>query len=331
LPPSPGGEDAAESKLKPKQIIIDTDPGVDDALTFLLALASPEVKLEALTTVHGNTTVDKTTRNALAVLELAHASHIPVAQGCSLPLVSPLHKSGDAVHGTSGIGKAILPEPKSKPIHQHAIDYLIKRILAEPQEITLFTIGPMTNLALAIRKEPRISQALKELVVMGGSIRAGGNATPLAEFNIHGDPHAAHIVFHSGIPITLIPLDVTYKCLLTSEDIERLNKINSPIARFVHDATTVYMDFYKRYESFNGCALHDPLTLATIIAPELLTLEEHYVDVDISTGISIGNTFADFMKVSKKPANMKIALDVRGRDFVELFIERMEELCRAGL
>ena len=276
--------------MSPKRIIIDTDPGVDDALTFLLALASPEIQLEALTTVHGNIGIEKTTRNALAVLELAHASHIPVARGCSLPLVNPLHKTGDAVHGTSGIGKSNLPEPKSKPIHQHAIDYLIERILAEPQEITLFMIGPMTNLALAIRKEPRITQALKELVIMGGAIRSGGNATPLAEFNIHADPHAAHIVFHSGIPITLIPLDVTYKCLLTTADIERLTRINSPIARFVRDAAAVYMDYYKKHDGFDGCALHDPLTLATIIAPELLTLEEHHVDVDISGGVSTGNT-----------------------------------------
>jgi len=314
-----------------KRIIIDTDPGVDDALTFLLALASPEIQLEALTTVSGNIGIDKTTRNALAVLELAHASHIPVARGCSLPLVSPLHKSGEAVHGTGGIGKAVLPEPKSKPIDQHAVDYLIERILAEPQDAsrTLFTIGPMTNLALAIRKEPRIAQALKELVIMGGAIRSGGNVTPLAEFNIHADPHAAHIVFHSGIPITLIPLDATYKCLLTTADVERLNRIDSPIARFVRDATAVYMDFYKKYEGFDGCALHDPLTLAVILAPELITFEEHHIDVDISGGISMGKTFADFMNVSKKPANMKVALDVRGRDFIELFLERMEKLAKA--
>jgi len=317
--------------MTPTRIIIDTDPGVDDALTFLLALASPEIQLEALTTVCGNIGIDKTTRNALSVLELAHASHIPVARGCALPLVSAPHKSGEAVHGSSGIGKAVLPEPKSKPIDQHAIDYLIERILAEPQQITLFTIGPMTNLALAIRKEPRIVQALKELVIMGGAIKQGGNVTPLAEFNIHADPHAAHIVFHSGIPITLIPLDATYKCLLTTADVERLNQIDSPIARFVRDATSVYMDFYKKYEGFDGCALHDPLTLAVIIAPELFTFEEHHVDVDISGGVSMGNTFADFMKVSKKPANMKVALDVRGRDFIELFLERMEALCRAGL
>jgi len=308
------------------KIIIDTDPGVDDALTILLALASPQIQLEALTTAHGNIGIEKTTRNALAVLEFAKAAHIPVARGCSLPLVSPLNKSGDVVHGSSGIGKADLPEPKSKPVSQHAIDYLIERILAEPQEITLFAIGPLTNLALAIRKEPRIAQALKGLVIMGGAIRSGGNITPLAEFNIHADPHAAHVVFHSEIPITLIPLDVTYKCLLTTADVKRLNRIDSPVSRFIRDATIPYMEFYKKYEGFDGCALHDPLTLATIIAPELLTLEEHYVDVDISGGISAGNTFADFMKVSKKPANMKVALDVRGRDFVELFLERMESL-----
>jgi purine nucleosidase len=312
--------------MPPTRIIIDTDPGVDDALAILLALASPEIQLEALTTVHGNIGIEKTTRNALAVLEFAKASHIPVARGCSLPLVSMPLKSAEAVHGSSGIGKAVLPEPKSQPINQHAIDYLIERILAEPQEITLFTIGPMTNLALAIRKEPRIAQALKGLVIMGGAIRQGGNVTPLAEFNIHVDAHAAHIVFHSGIPITLIPLDATYKCLLTTSDVQRLNRIDSPIARFVRDATAVYMDFYKKYEGFDGCALHDPLTLAAIIAPELLTLEEQHVDVDISGGVSMGNTFADFMKISKQPANMKVALDVRGRDFIELFIERMELL-----
>ncbi len=312
-----------------KRIIIDTDPGVDDALAFLLALSSPEIKLEALTTVHGNTTIENTTRNALAVLDLLKANDIPVAKGTSLPLLVPLHKSDGEVHGQAGVGNSKLAEPNSNPIQQHAVDYLIERVLAEPNQITIFPIGPLTNIALAIRQEPRFVNAVKELVIMGGSIRAGGNITPAAEFNIYADPHAAHIVFHSGIPITLIPLDVTYKCLLTPEDVERLNKIQSPIARFIRDAISIYMDFYKHYEGVSGCALHDPLTLATIIAPELFCYEDHYVDVDISGGISMGNTFADFMKVSKKPANMKIALDVRGRDFIELFLERMETLSRS--
>jgi purine nucleosidase len=308
------------------RIIIDTDPGVDDALTFLLALASPEIQLEALTTVQGNVTLEKATRNALSVLEMAHATHIPVARGCSHPLVKSPHASGEAVHGSSGMGHTDLPDPTSSIVETHAIDYLIERFLAEPKQISLFAIGPLTNVALAIRKEPRIVDAIKELVIMGGAIRSGGNVSPLAEFNIHEDPHAAHVVFHSGIPITLIPLDATYKCLLTGDDIERLNKIDSPIARFVRDATAQYMEFYLKYEGFKGCALHDPLTLATIIAPELLTLEEYYVSVDISGGVSTGKTYADFIKVAKQPANMKVALDVKGREFVELFIERISSL-----
>jgi purine nucleosidase len=312
--------------MPPTRIIIDTDPGVDDALTFLLALASPEIQLEALTTVQGNVTIEKATRNALSVLELAKAGHIPVARGCSHPIVKPPLDGGEAVHGLSGMGSADLPEAASKPVKSHAVDYLIERFLAEPGKISLFAIGPLTNVALALRKEPRLASAIRELVIMGGAIRQGGNITPLAEFNIYEDPHAAHIVFHAGIPITLIPLDVTYQCLLTSQDIERLNRIHSPIARFIRDATGIYLDFYRQRQGFDGCALHDPLTLAAVIAPELLSFEEHYVDVDISGGVSTGKTFADFMGILGKPANMKVALDVRGREFVDLFIERMGKL-----
>ena len=309
-----------------KRIIIDTDPGVDDALAFLLALASPEVKLEALTTTQGNVTLEKATRNALSVLELCHASHIPVARGSLLPLVQPLRASAD-VHGESGIGNSRLPEPKTQPVSQHAVDYLIERVLAEPNEISIFPIGPLTNLAMAIRKEPRFARAVKELVIMGGAILEHGNITPLAEFNIYVDPHAAHIVFHSGIPITLIPLDVTHKCLLKQEHVDRLMNIDSPISRFIRETMEVYLEasFQLGYE---GSSLHDPLTLATIIAPELLTLKEYYVDVDISSDVSMGKTFADIPNVLKKPANMKVAMSVRGEEFVELFLQRMEELSR---
>ena len=309
-----------------KRIIIDTDPGVDDALTFLLALSSPEIKLEALTTTQGNVTVDKATRNALAVLELAGAGHIPVAQGSALPLVQPLRAS-DLVHGKSGVGNSKLSEPGNQPVAQHAVDFLIDKVLAEPAEISIFPIGPLTNIAMAIRKETRFAESVKELVIMGGAIREGGNISPLAEFNIYVDPHAAHIVFHSGIPITLIPLDVTHKCILKQEHIDRLLKIKSPISKFISDAMHDYMEFsLERGQA--GCALHDPLTLATILAPELLTLKEYYVDVDISGSISMGNTFADFFSISKRPVNMKVAMDVRGDDFVELFLQQMESLSR---
>ena len=309
-----------------KRIIIDTDPGVDDALAFLLALASPEIQLEALTTTQGNVTLEKATRNALSVLELAHASHIPVAGGSVLPLVQPLRASA-YVHGESGLGDAQLPESQAKPIPQHAVDYLIERVLAAPGEISVFPIGPLTNIAMAIRKEPRFADSVKELVIMGGAILEHGNITPQAEFNIYVDPHAAHIVFHSGIPITLIPLDVTHKCLLLQEHVDRLMKIPSPISRFIRDAIQVYIQYSSDF-GYLGCALHDPLTLATIIAPDLLTLKEYYVDVDISGGVSMGKTFADIINVTKNPVNMKVAMDVRGADFIELFLQRMEWLSR---
>jgi len=312
--------------MPPKRIIIDTDPGIDDAFTFLLALASPEIKLEALTTTQGNVTLEKATRNALSVLELCNASQIPVAAGSMYPLVQPLRASAD-VHGETGIGGAQLPEPKAKPIQQHAVDYLIDRVLAEPNEISIFPIGPLTNIAMAIRKKPKFAKAVKELVIMGGAITENGNATPLAEYNIYVDPHAAHIVFHSGIPITLIPLDVTHKCLLKQEHVDRLIKTDSPITRFIKDAIDVYLKFsYER--GFGGSALHDPLTLATVIAPELLTLKEYYVGVDHSDGVAMGKTFADIFGVTKKPANIKVAMEVRGDEFIELFVQRMESLAK---
>jgi purine nucleosidase len=307
-------------------MIIDTDPGVDDALAFLLALASPEIRLEALTTTQGNVTLDKATRNALSVLELAGASHIPVIPGSVVPLVQPLRASA-YVHGESGLGNAQLPEPQCQPLRRHAVDYLIEHALAEPGELSIFPIGPLTNIAMAIRKEPRFVTAVKELVIMGGAILEHGNITPQAEFNIYVDPHAAHIVFHSGIPITLIPLDVTHRCLLRLEHVDRLMQVRSPISRFIRDLIEVYAKYSSDF-GYSGCALHDPLTLATIIAPDLLTLREYHVDVDISGGVSMGKTFADIINVTKKPVNMKVALGVRGEEFIELFLQRMETLSR---
>ena len=313
--------------LRPERIIIDTDPGLDDAFAFLLAIASPEIKLEALTTTQGNVTLETATRNALAVLELAKSGHVPVVAGSLLPLVQPLRASKN-VHGEGGIGNSKLPPPARRPLPQHAVDYLIERVLAEPGELSIFPIGPLTNFAMAIRKEPKFAQAVKELVIMGGAIHEPGNITPLAEFNIYVDPHAAHIIFHSGIPITLIPLDVTHQCLLKEEHIERLMMIPSPITRFIKEAVGVYFKFsYER--GFTGCALHDPLTLATVIAPELLTLKEYYMDVDHSGGAAMGKTFADVFGVTKNSANMKVALEVRGEKFIELFLQRMETLAKS--
>lgn len=309
--------------MTPKRIIIDTDPGIDDSLAILLALASPEIQLEGLSVVHGNCSTEQGTRNALSILELTQASHIPVARGCELPLVQPSLLAPET-HGNTGLGYAKLPEPRSKPVVQHGGDFLIEKIMASPGEITLVAIGPLTNVALAIREEPRIVQAVKELIIMGGAIRHEGNTTPLAEFNTYVDPHAAHIVYHSGMPITLTPLDVTYQCILLADDVTRLRKSPSAIPSFIEDATRFYMEFHDEYQGIQGCVINDPLTLALTFAPELCDYEEYYVDVDISGGVSMGKTFADFYKMTGKHANMKVALGVRPRDFIELFLERIE-------
>ncbi len=313
-----------------KRILFDTDPGIDDSLAILLALASPELSVEGVSVVHGNCSVDQALANALGVLQLAGASDVPVARGFALPLVQPSLLAPET-HGNGGIGYAKLPTPASKPVAAHSVDFLIDKITSAPGEITLVCIGPLSNLAVAIRKEPRLIQDVKEVIIMGGAIRHQGNTTPLAEFNVYVDPHAAHMVYHSGMPITLVPLDVTYQCVLTRLDVARLQKIHSPITQFIADSTRYYMEFHDAYQKIEGCIINDPLALALAFAPELCDYEEHYVDVDISSGVSLGKTFADFYKATAKPANMKVALGVRARDFLELFIERMENLSRSRL
>jgi purine nucleosidase len=201
--------------------------------------------------------------------------------------------------------------------------------MANPGEITLVCIAPLTNLAIAIRQEPRIVENVKEVFIMGGAIRHEGNTTPLAEFNTYVDPHAAHIVFHSGMPLTFTPLDVTYQCVLTKDHLKRLEKIESPINRFIADATSFYMEFHDEYQKIDGCVINDPLTLALTFMPELCDYQELYVDVDISGGVSMGNTFADFYHMTNKPANMRVALGVRADDFLGMFLTRMEQLVKS--
>jgi purine nucleosidase len=314
--------------MKPKRIILDTDPGIDDSLAILLALASPEIQLEGLTVVHGNSSTEQGVTNALSVLELAKAQGIPVAHGCDLPLVQPSLLAPET-HGDKGLGYADLPEPESRPIVQKGSDFLIEKIMSNPGEITLVAVGPLTNIALAIRQEPRIVEAVKEVFIMGGAIRHEGNTTPLAEFNTYVDPHAAHIVYHSGMPIILTPLDVTYQCILLAEDVARLQIIESPIPDFIADATRFYMEFHDEYQGIQGCVINDPLTLALTFAHELCNYSEYYVDVDVSGGISMGKTFADFYNMTGKPDNMKVALEIHPRDFIDLFVERMEQLCKS--
>ena len=314
--------------ISPKRVLLDTDPGIDDSLAILLALASPEITLEGVSIVHGNCSLDQAVINALSVLELANAGHVPVHKGCELPLVQPSLLAPET-HGNTGLGYAKLPEPRNKPQIQKGSDFLIEKIMSSPGKFSLVCIGPLTNVALAIRQEPRIVRAVREAIIMGGAIRHEGNTTPLAEFNTYVDPHAAHIAFHSGMPITLVPLDVTYQCVLTAQDVERLQKIDSPIPRFIRDATKFYMEFHDEFQGIEGCVINDPLALALTFAPGLCDCRVLHVDVDISSGVSLGKTFADFYDFTEKPANMRVALGVRAREFIELFLERMERLARS--
>jgi purine nucleosidase len=248
-----------------------------------------------------------------------------VATGCDLPLVQPSLLAPET-HGGQGLGYAMLPEPLTRPTVQHGCDFLIERIMSSPGEITLVALGPLTNVAMALRLEPRIAQNVREVVIMGGAIRHEGNTTPMAEFNTFVDPHAAHIVYHSGMPITLVPLDVTYQVILTHADVARLRGLPSPIPQFIEDATRFYMEFHDEYQKIKGCVINDPLALALTFAPDLCDYWEHYVDVDINNGVSMGNTFADFYKALNKPVNMKVALGIRPRQFLDLFLERMGHL-----
>lgn len=310
-----------------KRIIIDTDPGIDDALAILLALASPELRLEALTVTIGNCSTAQGVINALSVLELAGGADIPVAPGLDRPLLQPILTAPET-HGNTGLGYAELPPPRQKPANQHAVDLLIERIMAAPGEVTLVAVAPLTNLAMAIRREPAIVEAVKEVVIMGGAIRHEGNTTPLAEFNVYVDPHAAYIVYHSGLPITLVPLDVTYQCILTQADVDRLLAIDSPITRFVADSTRFYMEFHDEYQSIEGCVINDPLALALTFAPELVETRPLHVTVDTHSPLSLGKTMADFYRMWDKPPNMQVALNVQPRRFIELFLERIEALAR---
>lgn len=308
-----------------KRVILDTDPGIDDALAILLALASPEVQVEAVTVTHGNCPTGQGVINALRVLELAGATQVPVAAGVEVPLIqSPL--TAPETHGESGLGYARLPPPRPGPAKQHAVDLLIERIMAAPGEVTVVAVAPLTNLALAIRREPGIVQAVQEVIIMGGAIRHGGNTTPLAEFNVYVDPHAAHMVYHSGMPMTLVPLDVTYQCVLTQTEVDELLAIASPLTRFIAEATRFYMAFHAEYQRIQGCVINDPLALALAFAPELVETQALYVSVDIQSDLSLGKTMADFYQAWQKPPNMQVALQVQARRFIDLFLERMATL-----
>lgn len=306
------------------RIVLDTDPGIDDALAILLAVASPEVDLAAVTVTGGNCPLAQGVRNALAVLDMVR-SDVPVVPGVALPLTRPAF-TAEETHGDTGLGNAHLPEPTTQPAADHAVDLMIREIMAADTPVTLVAVAPLTNVALAIRREPRIVERVREVIVMGGAFDVPGNTTPLAEFNIYVDPHAAHIVLHSGMPLTLIPWDITSKVLLTQQNVDHLLSIDSPVSRFIADATSFYIDFHRNYFGYAGCSINDPCALALVFRPELAEYESVFVDVEIDSLKSMGKTMADTLNVWKQSPNVRLVRSFDQEAFLALFMERMIDL-----
>jgi purine nucleosidase len=313
-----------------RKVIIDTDPGIDDALAILMAVASPEIQVEALTIAEGNCSVMQGAINALSILELVGANHIPVI--CGLEAWSPLAKhklSGSSVHGEKGLGQAHLPTPYARHSHQTAAEALIEIIMKNPHEITIVAIAPLTNLAAAIRQEPRITELVKEVFVMGGAFKTyGNNENRTAECNIYNNPYAAKVVFDSGMPITLVPLDVTRKALLTEDDVKNLRSTysNSPIVDFFNRATQSYFKIHPWHKEAKSCVLHDPLTLSLAIQPSIVHTERLPVDVEVSDEYTLGRTIGDFSEAPEKAPNLNVALGVDSSKFINLFVERLTML-----
>jgi inosine-uridine nucleoside N-ribohydrolase len=301
-------------------ILVDCDPGHDDAIAILLALASPEVELRAVTTVAGNQTLDKTTRNALKVLELAGRTDVPVAAGAERPLERKLRTAAN-VHGESGLDGPALPEPTTRPLDVHAVDLLDE--LIEPG-VVLVPTGPLTNVALLLRRRPDVRERLERIVWMGGAI-AEGNVTPAAEFNAFVDPEAAAEVFGSGIPVTMIGLDVTHKALFTRAHADRLRGTGAA-GRVVAELSDFFQQFHERRYGMNGSPIHDALAVAHVIDPTLVTTRHCNVEIETRSQHCDGRTVVDRWLVTESPRNAHVGIDVDAERFLELLVARIASL-----
>jgi inosine-uridine nucleoside N-ribohydrolase len=305
-------------------VLIDCDPGQDDALALLLTLASPELELLGVTTVAGNQTVDKTTVNALKVLELAGRADVSVARGADRPLVGELVVAADA-HGESGLDGPALPEPQAAPVEQHAVDFLAEELRAAARPVTLVALGPLTNVALLLRLQPQAASHIGRVVLMGGAIREG-NQTPSAEFNIWTDPEAAAIVFESGLDVIMVGLDVTNRSILTPADADRL-RVSGRVGAAAAAMVDFYLGFYLDFYDHGGAPIHDALAVGTLVRPELVSTEHRHVAVELAHGLCRGRTVVDMRRrLSGPKPNAHVAVDVDEDAFTDLLVERLRSL-----
>lgn len=309
-----------------RPIIIDTDPGQDDAVAILLALASPELDVLGITTVAGNVPLRLTSRNALMVCELAGRPDLPVFAGCDRPLLRRL-VTAEHIHGRTGLDGPDLPEPSMALRPGHAVDWLVETLMAAREgEVTLCPLGPLTNIALALAREPRIASRIREIVLMGGGFFEGGNITPAAEFNIHVDPHAAAAVLGSGVPVVMMPLDVTHKALTSRVRVERFRALGNRAG----PAVAALLDFFERYDEAkygsDGAPLHDPCTVAYLLRPDLFAGRRVNVAVETASELTMGMTVVDWWRVTDRPANALVMRDVDAHGFFDLLFERIARL-----
>ena len=298
------------------KLVLDCDPGHDDAIALLLALASPELELLGVTTVHGNQTLDKTTENALRVLELVGRSDVPVVPGADRPLRRDLHVAAH-VHGESGLDGPELPAATARPLEQHAVDFLLEHVTSE---VVLVPVGPLTNVALALDRGLRPQR----IVLMGGAI-AEGNMTPAAEFNIWADPEAAQRVFEAGVPVTMIGLDVTHRALLTPAWAERFRAAGR-IGTFVAELVEFFKRYHARTYGWDGAPIHDALALAQVFRPELVRTEHVNVEVELESELCRGRTVVDRWKRTEREPNADVGVEVDGDAFLGLLLERIGRL-----
>jgi inosine-uridine nucleoside N-ribohydrolase len=302
-------------------VLIDCDPGQDDALALLLALASPDLDLLGVTAVAGNQTVDKTTANALRVLELAGRTDIRVAAGAEGPLSGELVVAADA-HGETGLDGVDLPPASTEPAQEHAKDFLSARLDASERPVTVIALGPLTNVALLLEAHPEATRRIERIVLMGGAIHEG-NQTPSAEFNVWIDPEAAARIFASGLDVTMVGLDVTNKAVLTTADADSIRD-TGPVGAAAAAMLDFYLGFYNEAYEHGGAPIHDAVAVAYVFRPDLLTVADKHVEVDTSDGICRGRTVVDMRKRTSGPApNAHVALDIDTEGFRSLLLGRL--------
>jgi len=309
-----------------KPIIIDCDPGHDDAAALLLALTGDEVELLGVTTVAGNQTLEKTTANAIRVLDCAGRADVPVAAGANRPLVRELHVAVD-IHGETGLEGSQLPPPSRPPEATHAVDWIAATLEAAPSPVTLVPTGPLTNIALLLARYPEIESRIERIVLMGGSI-GEGNVTPAAEFNIWADPEAAHRVFATDIDLTMVGLDVTHKALLTPDHLEVLEVAGEP-GKLVADLYRFFLSIHGDRYGWVGAPVHDAVAVAHVIDGSLLQTTRCGVRIDTGGELSRGRTNADVRRQTDWPAVHHVAVDIDAERFLALLVERISALGRA--